>query len=129
MILDRTGNDMDIGPIRTEADHGAAIARIEELWGCQSGTPEGDELEVLIKLAWSYENDHHKIEAPSPESILEYRLDQMGLPSDDIARVMAFRKKAPEILQKESGFSKEIISLITAIPLRQDDIRVESDAV
>lgn len=129
MILDQRGYDMEVGPIRTEVNYAAAIARIEELWGSRPGTSEGDELEVLIKLAWAYENDYHKIEAPSPESILEYRLDQIGLPSDDIARVMAFRKKAPEILQKESGFSAEIISLISAIPLRQDDITAESDAV
>lgn len=121
MILDQRGNDMVIGPMRTEADHEAAVSRIEELWGCQSGTPEGDELEVLIKLAWAYENEHHKIEAPSPESLLEYRLDQIGLPSDDIDQVMAFRKKAPEILQKESGFSTEIISIISAIHLDVDN--------
>ena len=108
---------MVIGPIKTDTDHEAAISRTEELWGYQSGTPEGDELEVLIKLAWAYENEHHKIEAPSPESLLEYRLDQIGLPSDDIDRVLAFRKKAPEILQRESGFSTEIISLISSIPL------------
>ena len=111
---------MVIGPIRTEADHESAVSRIEELWGSLPGTPEGDELEVLIKLAWAYENDHQKIEAPDPESLLEYRLDQIGLPSKDIDRVMAFRKKAPQILQKESGFSTEIIRLISTIPLDVD---------
>ena len=120
MIFVQRGNDMVIGPVRTEADHELAVSRIEELWGSLPGTPEGDELEVLIKLAWAYENDHQKIEAPDPESLLEYRLDQIGLPSKDIDRVMAFRKKAPQILQKESGFSTEIIRLISTIPLDVD---------
>ena len=108
---------MVIGPIRTEADHEKAILRIEELWGSLPGDPEGDELDILINLAWAYENEHHKIEAPSPESLLKFRLDQIGLDPYDIDRVMAFRKKAPEILQKESGFSSDVIRLISAFPL------------
>ena len=34
-------------PIRTEADHERAMARIDELWGSPTGTPMGDELKAL----------------------------------------------------------------------------------
>ena len=42
---------MEINPIRVESDYVAALGRIEALWGATSGTPRGDELEVLITLA------------------------------------------------------------------------------
>ena len=38
---------MDIRPIRTDADHVAALKEIERLWGAKSGSRNGDKLEVL----------------------------------------------------------------------------------
>ena len=33
---------MNIKPIRTEADYAEAMARLDEVWGAEIGTPEGD---------------------------------------------------------------------------------------
>lgn len=41
---------MDIRPIKTEQDYDEALAEIEQLWGAESDTPEGDKLDVLITL-------------------------------------------------------------------------------
>ena len=38
---------MDIRPIRTDADHRAALKEIEALWGAEERTPEGDRLDVM----------------------------------------------------------------------------------
>jgi len=46
---------MTIRPIRTDADHRAALAEIEKLWGAASGTPAGDTLDVLATLVETYE--------------------------------------------------------------------------
>ena len=35
---------MNIKPIHTQEDLTAALARVEQLWGAQIGSPEGDEL-------------------------------------------------------------------------------------
>jgi antitoxin component HigA of HigAB toxin-antitoxin module len=40
----------DIKPIRTDADHEAALLEVERLWGAPSGTPAGDRLDVLATL-------------------------------------------------------------------------------
>ena len=47
------------GPIRTEADYDETLRRVEELWGAASGTPEGDELDVLVTLIEAYEREHY----------------------------------------------------------------------
>jgi len=41
---------MTIRPIKTEADHEAALAEIERLFDAEAGTPEAERLEVLTNL-------------------------------------------------------------------------------
>ena len=48
-------------PIRTEADHERAMARIDELWGSPIGTPQGDELKALFLLVEAYERECYPI--------------------------------------------------------------------
>lgn len=47
---------MDIRPIKTDADHEAALREIETLWGAAEGTSEGDRLDVLATLVEAYED-------------------------------------------------------------------------
>lgn len=46
---------MHIRPIRTDADHEAALRDIESLWGADAGTEAGDRLDVLVTLVEAYE--------------------------------------------------------------------------
>lgn len=41
---------MDIKPIRTDADHKAALGEIDTLMTAEFGTPEGDRLDILVTL-------------------------------------------------------------------------------
>ena len=55
-----------IRAIRTETDYEAAMARIDELMDAESGTPEGEELDVLTDLVELYEAKHVPMGFPSP---------------------------------------------------------------
>ena len=44
-----------IGPIRTDAEHTAALAEIDGLMDAAAGTARGDRLDVLVTLVESYE--------------------------------------------------------------------------
>ena len=63
---------IEIRPIRSEADYTQALQWLEELWGAPSGTPEGDQLEVLATLIDAYEGEHHPISEPSPGAMEEF---------------------------------------------------------
>ena len=52
---------MDIRPIRNDDDLTAALARIDLLWGAESGAPEGDELDILLELVEHYEDRHYAV--------------------------------------------------------------------
>lgn len=85
-------------PIRTEADYAAALARGDELMEAEPGTPEGEELDVLVDLVELYESKHVPMEPPSPLAALEFRMDQAGLTPRDLVPYVGSRAKVSEVL-------------------------------
>ena len=63
---------MQIRPIKTKADHRAAMKEIERLMDAKPGTQAGDRLEVLTTLVEHYESQHELIEPPDPVDALLY---------------------------------------------------------
>jgi HTH-type transcriptional regulator/antitoxin HigA len=49
---------MQLEPIKTEADHEAALREIKRIWASEDGTPEGDHLDILTTLIEAYEETH-----------------------------------------------------------------------
>jgi HTH-type transcriptional regulator/antitoxin HigA len=49
---------MDVKQLRTAQEYERAVARIEELFEAQAGSPAFDELEVLGTLVDAYETQH-----------------------------------------------------------------------
>lgn len=52
---------MNIKPIRNDDDLHAAFQRLEMVYQAQAGTPEADEMEILVALIAAYENKHYPI--------------------------------------------------------------------
>lgn len=77
-ILIRERCNMEIKPIRSDADHDEALREIERLWGAAEGTAESDRLEVLVTLVEAYERTHHPIDPPDPIEAIRFRLEQQG---------------------------------------------------
>jgi HTH-type transcriptional regulator/antitoxin HigA len=55
---------MQLCPIHN--DHGQAMVEIERLWGAPEGSPEAEQLDVLVTLLNAYEVEHHPIDPPDP---------------------------------------------------------------
>lgn len=89
---------MEIRPIRTEADHAAALREIETLWGAKPGTPEGDKLDVLLTLAEAWEAQHHRVDPPDPIDAIKFRLEQQDLGHDALRAVIGSRSRVYEVL-------------------------------
>ncbi|VVB47090.1 HTH-type transcriptional regulator/antitoxin HigA (fragment) [Beijerinckiaceae bacterium RH AL1] len=67
----------DLKPIRTAAEHEAALAEVERLWGAPAGTPEGDRLDVLATLIDAYETANVPMDAPDPIEAIRFRMEQL----------------------------------------------------
>ena len=88
----------DIKPIRTEADYERALARVDELMGSEYGSPEGDELDVLVTLVESWEDEHYPMGYPEPHEAIRFRMEQAGLRPRDLIPIIGSRSKVSEVL-------------------------------
>ncbi len=87
-----------IKPIRTEENLDAALARIEEIFDAPPGSPEDDELAVLLDLVELYESKHHPIDYPDPIAAIEFRMEQSNLTPRDLVPFIGSRPKVSEVL-------------------------------
>lgn len=81
---------MNVFPVRTDEELRKALERIDELWGASVGTPEGDELDVMLTLAESYEARHHPIPPGSPSVIVGYKLKELGMSQEELGRQLGW---------------------------------------
>ena len=82
---------MDIATIRKQADHQAALARIEALMNSELNTPDGDELDVLTTLVEAHEQKQFGIEAPDPIEFLKNAMAFMGVEQSGLAELLNSR--------------------------------------
>ncbi len=87
-----------IKPIRSERDYDAALTRISELMDAEPGSPEGDELDVLVDLVELHESRQVPVGYPSPVAAIEFRMDQAGMRPADLIPFIGSRARVSEIL-------------------------------
>ena len=105
---------MDIRPIKTEADHQAALAEIERLFDAPPGTPEGDRLEVLTTLVEAYENKHYNLPLPDPIEAIRYYMESRGLSRRDLEPYIGNRARVSEVLNRKRPLSIDMIRRLHA---------------
>ena len=62
--------------IQSNEDYQAALARLDEIFEAESGTPTGDEAEHLTALIQTYEKMLYPIDPPDPISAIQFRTEQ-----------------------------------------------------
>jgi HTH-type transcriptional regulator/antitoxin HigA len=100
---------MRLRPIKTEADHEAALRDIEHLWGSKDGTPEGDRLDILTTLVEAYEAAHFPIDLPDPIEAIKFRLEQQGEDKKALVGVIGNRTRVYEVLRRDRALSLSMI--------------------
>ena len=98
--------------IKTEEGYKQALKRLEVIFDANSGTPEGDELDLLSLLIDNYEKIHSPIDLPDPIEAIKFRMEQMNYKQKDLADVIGFRSRVTEILGKKRKLSLDMIRKI-----------------
>ncbi|QXH63258.1 helix-turn-helix domain-containing protein [Pseudomonas azerbaijanorientalis] len=100
---------MDIKPIRNQEDLTAAFVRVEQLWGAEMGSPEGDELEILALLIEKYEDEHYPMPPSDPIEAIKFRMDQQGLTPRDLEPFIGTSGRVSEVLNRKRKLSLSMI--------------------
>jgi HTH-type transcriptional regulator/antitoxin HigA len=100
--------------IKTEKDYKSALARINDLMDADPGTPEGDELELLVTLVELYEKAKHPIDLPDPVEAIKFRMEQLGLKQKDLIPHIGSRSKVSEVLSRQRPLSVAMIRRLNA---------------
>jgi HTH-type transcriptional regulator / antitoxin HigA len=95
--------------IKTTVEHEGALARIEELFTAKPGTPEGDELELLLLLVEAYEAKEYPIDLPDPIQAIRFRMEQAKLKQKDLIPIFGSKGKVSEVLNCKRELSLAMI--------------------
>jgi HTH-type transcriptional regulator/antitoxin HigA len=102
---------MRIHPIRTDADHEAALREIEALWGAEEGSEKGDRLDILTTLVETYERQRWPIDALDPVEAIEAAMTMNGYGRADLANLIG-GPRATEILARKRALTLPMIRKI-----------------
>ena len=99
----------NVRTIKSEPDYDAALARVDVLWDAEDGTPDGDELDVLVALIERYEDEVYPLELPSPIDAIRFRMDQQGLSNKDLVPMIGSPGRVSEILSGKRALTLPMI--------------------
>ena len=100
---------MTIKPIRTDADLKLAFKRLEKIFQAQEGTPQAEEMEVLVTLIEAYENKHYPIQAADPVEAIKFRMEQQGLTPRDLEPFIGPSGRVSEVLNHKRPLSLRMV--------------------
>lgn len=96
---------MTIKPIRNDDDLRATFRRLEAVFQAEAGTPEADEMEILVTLIEAYENRHYPIGPADPVEAIKFRMEQQGLTPRDLEPYIGSSGRVSEVLNRKRPLS------------------------
>ena len=100
---------MNIEPIRNDDDLRAAFARLEAIFQAPEGSPEADEMELLVTLVEAYENKHHPVGPADPVEAIKFRMEQQGLVAKDLEPYIGSSGRVSEVLNRKRALSLRMV--------------------
>ncbi len=100
---------MEIRPIKTKADHRAALREIETLMAAERDTPEGERLDVLVTLVEAYERKRYPLDLPDPVEAIKFRMEQKGMTPKDLVPMIGRINRVYEVLSRRRPLTLAMI--------------------
>jgi HTH-type transcriptional regulator/antitoxin HigA len=100
---------MKLKPIKNDRELNRALKRIDELWGSKSGTPKGDELDVLMLLVEKYEDEQYAIPVSDPIEAIKFLMEQNSLSRKDLEPYIGASGRVSEVLNRKRDLTLVMI--------------------
>jgi len=105
---------MKMKPIKSDRELNRALKRIDELWGAKSGTPKGDELDILMLLVEKYEDEHFAIPTSDPVEAIKFLMEQNSLSRKDLEPYIGASGRVSEVLSRKRTLTLTMIKKLHA---------------
>ena len=100
---------MNLKVIKTEEEYNQALKRFEIIFDALPDTLEGDEAELLAILIEKYEEENYPVEAPDPIEAIKFRMEQMDMNNNDLAKVIGYKSRVSEIFNRKRKLTLKMI--------------------
>lgn len=84
--------------LKTESDYNKAAIRMIEIFHTEPGTPESDELDLLIVLIKDYDDKHYKLPELDALEVIKYKMVEMGMKAKDLEPIIGSKGHVSAIL-------------------------------
>ena len=105
---------MKLKPIKSDRGLNRVLKRVDELWGAKSGTPKGDELDILMLLAEKYEDEHFAIPTSDPVEAIKFLMEQNSLSRKDLEPYIGASGRVSEVLSRKRTLTLTMIKKLHA---------------
>jgi len=116
---------MDVGIIKTKDDYRKAMQRLLELLDKNPipGSPEDDELKLLVLTIKAYEQKIIEPILPDPSEAIKFRMEQMGLSRKELVPFFGSISKVSEVLSRKRNLS------LTMIRRLHDELKIPLESL
>lgn len=84
--------------LKTGADYNKAAIRMMEIFQAEPGTPESDELDLLIVLIKDYDDKHYGLPELDALDVIKHKMGEMGLKAKDLEPIIGSKGHVSAIL-------------------------------
>lgn len=89
---------MNYKVIKTEAAYQKAVKRTMAIFQAKDGTPEADELALLLVLVKDYEDKHIQIPEVNPIEVIKLKMIERGMKPKDLEPIIGSKGHVSSIL-------------------------------
>ncbi len=100
---------MNIKPIRSDDNLRSAFKQLEPVFQAQEGTPEADEMEILVTLIEAYESKRFVMGPADPVEAIKFRMEQQGLTPKDLEIYIGPSGRVSEVLSRKRRLSLQMV--------------------
>ncbi len=101
--------NIDIKPIKTEAEYEAALALIDTLLDAKPGSSEEAALELFSILVEAYESQIYPIDPPDPIEAIKFAMEQKHLNKKDLEVYIGSRSRVYEVMHHKRPLTLSMI--------------------
>lgn len=84
--------------IKNQKDYQLALNRTLEIFHADEGTPEGEELALLLVLVKDYEDKHFHIPQLDPIEVIKLKMEERGMKAKDLEPIIGTKGHVSSIL-------------------------------